>query len=182
MAYTPTIWKDGQAPALNAENLNKMEQGIAGAYAALEGKVPMTVLRDETLTESAARITFNPAGEEWGKYSFVLLTYKPAPIVDISVVELNFGTDVEHAYNIYLSSGNFDKRRSFLYESARRSFTLLFFTGSAWFARINALGATENGVVCSQYDGRFDDPSKPLTMSSNGPFPAGTQIKVIGIL
>ena len=31
MAYTPTIWKDGQAPALNAENLNKMEQGIAGA-------------------------------------------------------------------------------------------------------------------------------------------------------
>ena len=31
MAYTPTVWKDGQAPALNAENLNKMEQGIAGA-------------------------------------------------------------------------------------------------------------------------------------------------------
>ena len=31
MAYTPTIWKNGQAPALNAENLNKMEQGIAGA-------------------------------------------------------------------------------------------------------------------------------------------------------
>lgn len=31
MAYTPTIWKDGQAPALNAENLNKIEQGIAGA-------------------------------------------------------------------------------------------------------------------------------------------------------
>ena len=31
MAYTPTIWKDGEAPAINAENLNKMEQGIAGA-------------------------------------------------------------------------------------------------------------------------------------------------------
>lgn len=35
MAYTPTVWKDGQAPALNAENLNKMEQGIAGAWGAL---------------------------------------------------------------------------------------------------------------------------------------------------
>lgn len=31
MAYTPTIWKDGQAPALNAENLNKMEHGIVNA-------------------------------------------------------------------------------------------------------------------------------------------------------
>lgn len=31
MAYTPTIWKDGQAPAINAENLNKMEQGIVNA-------------------------------------------------------------------------------------------------------------------------------------------------------
>ena len=29
MAYTPTIWKDGEAPAINAENLNKIEQGIA---------------------------------------------------------------------------------------------------------------------------------------------------------
>ena len=31
MAYTPTVWKDGEAPALNAENLNKMEQGIKDA-------------------------------------------------------------------------------------------------------------------------------------------------------
>ena len=31
MAYTPTVWKNGEAPAINAENLNKMEQGIADA-------------------------------------------------------------------------------------------------------------------------------------------------------
>lgn len=36
MAYTPTVWKDGQAPALNAENLNKIEQGIANAAQAIE--------------------------------------------------------------------------------------------------------------------------------------------------
>lgn len=28
MAYTPTIWKDGQAPAINAENLNKIEAAL----------------------------------------------------------------------------------------------------------------------------------------------------------
>ena len=28
MAYTPTVWKDGEAPALSAENLNKMENAI----------------------------------------------------------------------------------------------------------------------------------------------------------
>ena len=34
MAYTPTVWKNGEAPALSAENLNKMEQGIKDAAAA----------------------------------------------------------------------------------------------------------------------------------------------------
>ena len=31
MAYTPTVWKDGEAPAVSAENLNHMEEGIAEA-------------------------------------------------------------------------------------------------------------------------------------------------------
>lgn len=31
MAYTPTTWKNGQAPAINATNLNKIEQGILDA-------------------------------------------------------------------------------------------------------------------------------------------------------
>ena len=31
MAYTPTVWKNGEAPAINAENLNKIEQGIANS-------------------------------------------------------------------------------------------------------------------------------------------------------
>lgn len=30
--YTPTDWTNGQAPALNADNLNKIEQGIANAH------------------------------------------------------------------------------------------------------------------------------------------------------
>lgn len=31
MAYTKTVWVDGQAPAINAANLNKIEQGISDA-------------------------------------------------------------------------------------------------------------------------------------------------------
>ncbi len=36
MAYNKTIWVDGQAPALNAENLNKIEEGIALATEQVE--------------------------------------------------------------------------------------------------------------------------------------------------
>lgn len=32
MAYTPTQWKDEQPPAINATNLNKIEQGIKAAH------------------------------------------------------------------------------------------------------------------------------------------------------
>lgn len=35
MAYTPTQWKDEQPPAINATNLNKIEQGIKDAHDAL---------------------------------------------------------------------------------------------------------------------------------------------------
>lgn len=36
MAYTKTTWVDGSAPAINASNLNKIEQGIADAHALVE--------------------------------------------------------------------------------------------------------------------------------------------------
>lgn len=35
MAYTKTVWVDGQAPAINASNLNKIENGIASSDATL---------------------------------------------------------------------------------------------------------------------------------------------------
>lgn len=31
MAYTPTVWKNGEFPPIDAEHLNKIEQGIADA-------------------------------------------------------------------------------------------------------------------------------------------------------
>lgn len=33
MAYEPTVWVDDSTPAISAENLNKIEKGIADAHA-----------------------------------------------------------------------------------------------------------------------------------------------------
>ena len=33
MAYEKTVWKNNEAPKINATNLNKMENGIANAVA-----------------------------------------------------------------------------------------------------------------------------------------------------
>lgn len=40
MAYTPTEWVDDESPAINAENLNKMEQGIQTAQETAETPNP----------------------------------------------------------------------------------------------------------------------------------------------
>ena len=32
MAYVPTVWANDKAPAINADNLNHMEQGIKDAH------------------------------------------------------------------------------------------------------------------------------------------------------
>lgn len=36
MAYSKTVWNNLSAPALNADNLNKIEQGIADAHDLIE--------------------------------------------------------------------------------------------------------------------------------------------------
>lgn len=54
MAYTPTVWKNGEAPAINAENLNKIEQGIAAA---------------DSMASQALEAAGNVAGE-WTKMIF----------------------------------------------------------------------------------------------------------------
>ena len=41
MAYTKTVWVNNQAPAINADNLNKIENGIA-ATMWQQPKMPLT--------------------------------------------------------------------------------------------------------------------------------------------
>lgn len=57
MSYNKTAWKDNQAPAINAANLNKMEQGIYDAHiygALFTDTVPGTV---QTLTFSGGNVS-----------------------------------------------------------------------------------------------------------------------------
>ena len=151
----------------------------------------MTVLHDETLTESAARITLNPAEEEWSKYSFVLLTYKPAPATTTMpayVMDMHFG-ESESGSNFMLSPDGDPKRKNLLHELMRHPFMALFFVGGAAGSPCTAALTLTLYGICSALDRRvyYNDPSQPLNLIPDqafpdSSFPAGTQIKAIGIL
>ena len=61
MAYEKTVWVNGQAPALDAEHLNKMEQGIADAVSV----TPQT-LTDEQKAQARGNINSAPGGHGLG--------------------------------------------------------------------------------------------------------------------
>lgn len=61
MAYTPTVWKNGEFPPIDAEHLNKIEQGIADAVSV----TPQT-LSDEQKAQARGNIDAAPGGFGWG--------------------------------------------------------------------------------------------------------------------
>lgn len=61
MAYEKTVWVNGQAPALDAEHLNKIEQGIADAVSV----TPQT-LSDKQKAQARGNIDAAPGGFGWG--------------------------------------------------------------------------------------------------------------------
>ena len=64
MAYEKTVWVNGQAPALDAEHLNKIEQGIADAVSI----TPQT-LTNEQQAQARENINAAPGGFGLGKSS-----------------------------------------------------------------------------------------------------------------
>lgn len=57
--------------------------------AALDSKVPMTVLHDITLTEDKSQLQFDMGGEGWSNHSMILITYTPPEnpsggVIDVS--------------------------------------------------------------------------------------------------
>ena len=57
MAYTPTVWKNGEFPPIDAEHLNKIEQGIADAVS-----VTAQTLSDEQKEQARGNINAAPGG------------------------------------------------------------------------------------------------------------------------
>ena len=58
MAYTKTVWVNNQAPAINAENLNKIEDGIYDSVRYADAQT----LTDEQKTQARANIAAAPDG------------------------------------------------------------------------------------------------------------------------
>lgn len=67
MAYEKTVWVNGQAPALDADHLNKMEQGIADAVS-----VTPQSLTDDQKTQARDNIGAAPSGYGLGGDAKVL--------------------------------------------------------------------------------------------------------------
>ena len=66
MAYTKTVWVNNQAPAINADNLNKIEQGIfdtdAGVTAANSNVAALTTEVGKKTVSYAIQVTLTSAG------------------------------------------------------------------------------------------------------------------------
>ena len=70
MAYTKTVWVNNQAPAINADNLNKIEQGIfdtdAGVTAANSNVAALTTEVGKKTVSYAIQVTLTSAGWSGG--------------------------------------------------------------------------------------------------------------------
>ena len=70
MAYTKTVWVNNQAPAINADNLNKIEQGIfdtdAGVTAANSNIAALTTEVGKKTVSYAIQVTLTSAGWSGG--------------------------------------------------------------------------------------------------------------------
>lgn len=79
MAYEKTVWINGQAPALDADHLNKMEQGIADAVSV----TPQSLTDDQ---KSQARWNIGAANKE--TQDKVFITSVPAKSITLDAAEL----------------------------------------------------------------------------------------------
>lgn len=70
MAYTKTVWVNNQAPAINADNLNKIEQGIfdtdAGVTAANSNVAALTTEVGKKTVSYAIQVTLTSSGWSGG--------------------------------------------------------------------------------------------------------------------
>jgi len=90
MAYTKTQWNPGGPPGISAENLNKIEQGIADAHDKVD--TALTVV-GEVAEELAAHKNENATQD---KYGHIRLSDIPKPYVHDSVTGENWQWKMEN--------------------------------------------------------------------------------------
>lgn len=67
MPYTPTTWVNDSLPAINAENLNKIEAAIASLFASIEASDPLTQYALKTYVASLFS-THNSSSDHDARY------------------------------------------------------------------------------------------------------------------
>ena len=110
MAYTPTVWKNGEAPAINAENLNKMEQGIADANTAANNALEKAGISDNILPETVEIGTIAEKtvqlSESWTAYKALLVTAQYGTSNDFVTAVINCAVRQPHRHAIYIPAAN----------------------------------------------------------------------------
>ena len=90
MAYEKTLWKNNEAPKINADNLNKIEEGIANAVLNLEKLMPLLpVLLPMTVNEEYVYTT---------DLSYIVVRIGKIAILDIRTI--GFKSVVPHGGKI----------------------------------------------------------------------------------
>lgn len=89
MAYSKTTWVNGSAPALSAENLNKIEQGIYDCDASTTtNATDIATLQDSTMysvSSDTATVTVSSGSYKSGTIDVTLAGYYPIGIVGFGV-------------------------------------------------------------------------------------------------
>lgn len=147
--------------------------------AALLGKVPMTVLHDETLAENQNQIQFDIVAEGWGDHKLVLLTYVPPKNAGSTWLTVSLGASTSKKH-VMLGSGNNEQREGLASIVGNYRSTMLITPATRNdYLQILALGA---GYTCLGGDNVGSNP-QPLTIRAGGPYIyAGTRVTAISIL
>ena len=161
----------------NADNA-KLDETLAVHAAALAGKVPMTVLYDETLTEPKINMEFYMGREGWTNYSIVALIYIPPENTSGEMVYIKQGPSRSSThYDIFnMGAGAQD---SFAPTETNHGFLTLFFpTRDSQF--VKTMTSARTGLYFGISRLGYDNATYPLML--NGTMPAGGRIRVIGLL
>lgn len=94
MAYTKTVWVNNQAPAINAENLNKIEDGIYDSVRYADAQT----LTDAQKTQARANIAAAPAGYGLGEGNSMFINDGNNAVLGGNYVWGSIGTNLPFTY------------------------------------------------------------------------------------
>jgi hypothetical protein len=94
MSYTKTVWVNGTTPAINATNLNKIEDGLLETH---DGTIGFSKFHDVTTTQSL--VSFSVTGLD--NYRIIKGYLSAQAITTAATVDITFNQDASTLYSYY---------------------------------------------------------------------------------